>query len=139
MDADREKEFKPLLVPENLLHAARALRRGMTDAEQSLWYCLRRKQVAGFRFRRQHPFEKYVLDFYCPEARLAVELDGGQHNETAAAAQDMERTTFLNSHGIKMVRVWNHEVFNNLEGVLQMILVALLERVDVSYGRKPPP
>ena len=67
----------------------------MTDAEQLVWYCLRRKQLGGFRFRRQHPIERFVLDFYCSEAKLAIELDGGQHNELDAKVRDKERTAFL--------------------------------------------
>ena len=139
MEAPKKEIFDPRPVPFRLLEAARELRTLMTDAEQQLWFCLRRRQIGGFRFRRQHPFEKFVLDFYCPEARLAVELDGGQHNEADVALRDERRTEFLQEHGIVVVRVWNHEVFQNLEGVLQMIHEALLDRVKVAYGRIPPP
>ena len=80
--------FIPTPVPLPLLKAARTLRGSMTDAEQLLWYCLRRRQLGGFRFRRQHPFEMFVLDFYCCETKLAIELDGGQHNEPEGMARD---------------------------------------------------
>ncbi|HIJ96887.1 MAG TPA: endonuclease domain-containing protein [Desulfuromonadales bacterium] len=116
-----KKLFIPKPVPEPLLAAARALRGAMTDAEQLLWHCLRRKQLGGFRFRRQHPFEMYVLDFYCCEAKLAIELDGGQHNEPEAIIRDNIRTEFLAKHDIQVLRFWNNEVFKNLEGVLQRI------------------
>ncbi|MBK5275287.1 MAG: endonuclease domain-containing protein [Desulfuromonadales bacterium] len=105
----------------------------MTDAEQLLWYCLRRKQLGGFRFRRQHPFEQYVLDFFCFKARLVVELDGGQHNSPEIHLRDKERTLFLKQHGIQVVRFWNNEVFSNLEGVLQSIYDVLQEKTS------PPP
>ena len=76
----------------------------------------------GCKFRRQRPIEPYVVSFYCHEARLAIELDGGQHDEPAARARDEERTIFLEARGIRVLRFWNNEVFNNLEGVLQTIL-----------------
>jgi very-short-patch-repair endonuclease len=122
------KTFVPTPVPLPLLMAARALRATMTDAEQLLWYCLRRKQLSGFRFRRQHPFERFVLDFYCCEARLAIELDGGQHNDADVKLRDRERTEFLAGHGIQVLRFWNNDVFTNLEGVLQKVYDVLLER-----------
>ena len=129
-----QKLFIPKPVPKPLLAAARALRETMTDAEQLLWYRLRRKQLDGFRFRRQHPFEMFVLDFYCCEAKLAIELDGGQHNESKVIIRDNARTEFLAKHGIRVLRFWNNDVFGNLEGVLQRIYDELKER-----GKAPPP
>ncbi len=126
--------FIPKPVPEQLLTAARALRSTMTDAERLLWSCLRRKQLGGFRFRRQHPFEMYVLDFYCCEARVAIELDGGQHNEPEAKARDAIRTAFLAGQGIYELRFWNNEVFVDTEGVLQKIYAVVSERTQT-----PPP
>jgi len=131
-----QKLFIPTPVPLPLLQAARALRGTMTDAEQLVWYCLRRKQLGGFRFRRQHPFERFVLDFYCCEVKLAIELDGGQHNEPDAKAHDKERSAFLAGHGIHVLRFWNNEVFTNLEGVLEKIYGVLLERAAL---KSPPP
>ena len=122
-----KKLFLPGPVPPALLAAARALRGEMTDAEQLLWQCLRRKQLGGSRFRRQHPFRRFVLDFYCCEARLAVELDGGQHNEVDVRAQDNERTEWLATQGIMVLRFWNSEIFENPEGVLQRIHETLME------------
>jgi very-short-patch-repair endonuclease len=134
-----KKQFTPVPVPPPLLQAARVLRGNMTDAEQLLWKCLRRKQLGGFRFRRQHPFERFVLDFYCCEARLAVELDGGQHNEADAKARDNERTAVLALHGISVIRFWNNEVFSNLEGVLQTVFDTVNKRVVQNDLPAPPP
>ncbi len=129
--------FFPTPVPTPLLEAARALRKSMTDAEQLMWHCLRQKQLGGFRFRRQHPFEQFVLDFYCCEVKLAVELDGGQHNEPGVIASDMDRTAFLGQHGIQVIRFWNNEVFQNLEGVLQSVYDVLQQR-HARHGESPP-
>ncbi len=75
----------------------RALRKDSPDAEKLLWFHLRAKRFAGFKFRRQHPCDPYILDFYCPRRRLAVELDGGQHFEDAALRYDERRTRALES------------------------------------------
>ena len=97
------------------------LRNNLTPAEAALWKALQRGQIKGRKFRRQHSFGKYILDFYCPAEKLAVELDGRHHFSDAGLAADEERTGFLNSHGIKVLRFENKEVFENLEGVLQEI------------------
>lgn len=102
---------------------ARQLRRNATDAEIRLWSRLRRKQLAGFRFRRQHPLGSYIVDFFCPEARLIVEVDGGQHGEENA--HDARRTEWLEARGYRVARFWNNEVLSNTDGVLTAILVAL--------------
>jgi very-short-patch-repair endonuclease len=130
-----QKLFIPTPVPAPLLEAARSLRRTMTDAEQLLWQCLRRKQLGGFRFRRQHPFDRFILDFYCCEVKLAIELDGGQHNEQDAQARDKQRSELLACHGIQVIRFWNSEVFANTEGVLRIIYEVLMRRAEL----KPPP
>src|SRR5262245_18880366 len=95
--------WAPTPVPPVLLQAARDLRQHMTDAEQCLWRCLRGKQLDGFRFRKQHPIERFVLDFYCPAVRLAVEIDGAQHNTSPGRASDDERTRCLNERGIRVL------------------------------------
>lgn len=136
-ETPEKKLFIPAPVPAPLVEAARSLRKNMTDAEQLLWHCLRRKQLGGFRFRRQHPLEQFVLDFFCHEARLAVELDGGQHNEPDVRAKDDQRTAFLNNQGIQVVRFWNREVFQNLEGVLQTIYDLAQQRSE--QRNLPPP
>ncbi len=128
--------WHPTPIPQTLLQAARDLRKNMTDAEQLLWQCLRGKQLDGFKFRRQHPLERFVLDFYCVSAKLAIELDGGQHNTDDVKAKDAERTAYLERHGIRVIRFWNHEVFENLEGVLTRIWDALH---GPSGSSGPPP
>ncbi len=104
---------------------ARLLRRNSTDVERRLWHRIREKQIEGFRFRRQRPIGKYIVDFVCLEAKLIVELDGGQHAEHADA--DTARTEFLESLGYRVVRFWNNEVLENMEGVLERIREALLQ------------
>ena len=104
------------------LPLARRLRTTPTDAEIRLWSRLRRKQLEGFRFRRQHPMGPYVVDFFCPEAKLIVEVDGGQHAESAG---DVRRTRWLEAHGYRVIRFWNNDVLGNTEDVLLSILEAL--------------
>lgn len=102
---------------------ARKLRHEMTGAEKHLWRHLRMCQLHGFKFRRQHPVEKYILDFACVELKIAVEVDGGQHMENAK--QDEMRTAWLATQGWQVLRFWNNEVLQNIEGVLQVIEAAL--------------
>jgi len=103
----------------------RALRRNATEAERALWFHLRTKRLAGFRFRRQHPCGPYVLDFYCPARRLAVELDGGQHLDTALKAQDDQRTVFLRRQGIDVLRFAKDAVLREIDQVLHTIALVL--------------
>jgi very-short-patch-repair endonuclease len=86
-------------VPEKLLELARLLRVHQTNAENLLWMLLRGRQLGNFKFRRQHPLGQYILDFYCKEAALVVELDGGQHNEEASVSYDEQRTAVLREAG----------------------------------------
>ncbi len=112
-------------LPEELLTHARELRKNATDAENLLWQLLRRNQLYGFGFRRQHPLGSYILDFYCHQAKLAIELDGGQHAEGAQREHDEVRSAWLQKQGITVLRFWNNEVLTNTEGVLQRIFEAL--------------
>ena len=100
---------------------AGTLRRAQTDAERILWQYLRNRQLRGMKFRRQQPVGRYTVDFICQEARLIVEADGGHHNEDSAAARDVERTRFLEQAGYCVLRFWNNEVQQNIEGVLVVI------------------
>ena len=102
------------------LGRSRDLRRRQTDAEAALWRHLRRRGLVGLKFRRQHPIHGYIVDFFCSEARLAVELDGGQHAE--AFARDVLRTQELERRGIRVVRFWNTDVLREPLAVLQRIL-----------------
>lgn len=93
----------------------------MTTAEAALWKCLQRAQLDGKKFRRQHSIGPYVLDFYCPECRLAVELDGEGHLEILGSEADLERTEYLNRLNIRVLRFENRWIFENLESVLEEI------------------
>src|SRR5258708_35746770 len=98
---------------------ARKLRSNPTEAERKLWAKLRERQLQGLRFRRQHPIPPFVADFACVEAKLIVEVDGGQHAESRA---DARRTTYVNEQGWRVLRFWNNEVLENMDGVLQRIV-----------------
>ena len=102
---------------------ARELRAGMTDAEQKLWRYLRNRQLQGFKFRRQHEIGCYIADFVCTEAKLIVELDGGQHLEQME--YDERRTRQLKIMGYNLLRFWNNDVLTNTESVLEVILNTL--------------
>ena len=104
---------------------ARALRASGTDAEQALWRHLRSRQLNGHKFRRQHPIGPYIADFACVEARLVVELDGGQHAQADALKHDERRTQFLLAQGWHVLRFWNHDMLAEPAGVLQTIVQAL--------------
>jgi very-short-patch-repair endonuclease len=101
---------------------ARALRGAHTDAEARLWAALRDRRLGGFKWRRQVPIGPFIVDFYCPSARLVVECDGGQHAEQIE--YDERRTRFLGGEGLRVLRFWNSEVLNNSDGVCLAILNA---------------
>ncbi|WP_155989751.1 endonuclease domain-containing protein [Thermithiobacillus tepidarius DSM 3134] len=105
---------------------ARELRQRQTDAESRFWRHLRSRQLDGLKFRRLHPVGPYVLDFYCHEARLCVELDGGQHYLEAGARRDGARRRFLEAQGIRTLRFGNLDVLQNMDGVLSAILATAL-------------
>ena len=109
---------------------SRRLRTGQTDAERMLWRQLRLKQFAGFKFRRQHPVGKYIVDFACIEAGLCIELDGSQHAKERS--YDEERSRFLSSRGFRTLRFWDNEVLTQIDSVKQAIWNALQDK-------KPPP
>jgi very-short-patch-repair endonuclease len=101
---------------------ARQLRNDATDCERILWRYLRMRQLAGFRFRRQVPIGQYIADFGCIEARLIVEVDGGQHQ---GSGHDETRDALLSEKGFKVLRFWNNQVLQETEAVLEGILGAL--------------
>jgi very-short-patch-repair endonuclease len=120
----------------DMTERARNLRGNMTDAERRLWQALRRDQLNGHSFRRQHPVGRYTLDFYCPRLRLAVEVDGGQHAELRKEADD-RRTQWLAENGVTVVRYWNNDVLSNMAGVLSDLL-ALTERLAPAAATPSP-
>ena len=105
---------------------AKQLRSNSTDAERNLWAHIRNRQLEGWKFRRQLPVGQYIVDFACPELRLIIEIDGGQHAEQIH--YDLGRTRFLQSKGYQVVRYWNNEVLGNIEGVLEALTLALSQR-----------
>ena len=114
----------------------RHLRRNMTDVERLLWRRLRDRQIKGYKFRRQHPFRGYVLDFVCLEAKVVIELDGSQHFD--AQTHDAARTAVLEAAGFQLLRFWNNEVLSNIEGVLEVIWRALPEEITPPPSRPSP-
>jgi len=98
---------------------AKGMRRQPTKAENLLWYHLRNRQIANVKFRRQEPTGSFIADFVAMELRLIIELDGGQH--ALAANADKARTTALEKDGYRVLRFWNNDVLENLDGVLQRI------------------
>ena len=110
------------------VHFARRLRRESTDAERKLWSRLRAQQL-GCKFRRQVPIDRFIADFVCIEAKLVIEVDGGQHN--IDVARDLERTAVLESAGYLVLRFWNNEVLQNTDGVVERIVETLAARAGV--------
>ena len=98
------------------------LRKTLTPAEAYLWKHLQNRKLAGRKFRRQHSIENYIVDFYCPEERLVIELDGQIHFNEVAQRKDRIRTEYLNKLGIKVIRFENKLVFENTSQVLQVII-----------------
>ena len=102
---------------------AKSLRRKETDAERKLWQNLRGRQLGGYKFRRQHSLGSPIADFYCPERKLVIELDGGQH--LTESLKDAHRTKELNQMGCRVIRFWDHEVLQEIDAVLEAIRLHL--------------
>ena len=116
---------------------ARYLRKSATDCERILWRQPRNRKFADHKFRRQHPIDPYVLDFYCPNMKLAVELDGSGHDFRLREMHDHTRSEFLARQGIAVVRFWNHQVREELDSVLEAIWLALEDRGNPSPSSSP--
>ena len=105
----------------------------MTDAERFLWKALRSKKINGHRFRRQHPIGQYIADFACIEQRIVIELNGGQHQEQNIF--DEQRSVCLQAQGWRVLRFWNNEVLNNIDGVLTVIAgIVVYDRIKKSIS-----
>ncbi len=115
--------MKPKSIYNNQLLKQRRgeLRKGQTEAEKTLWCRIRNKQIAGFKFFRQYSVGAYILDFYCPRARLAIELDGNRHRDEDNRAYDQVRDLYLEGHDIRTLRFWNDEILKDLDNVLEAI------------------
>jgi very-short-patch-repair endonuclease len=122
----------------SLLERCRELRRSATNAEALLWLLLRARQIAGAKFRRQHQFGRFILDFYCHEAKLAIELDGAHHSSRPARAADAARSAYLESRGIRVVRFANDEVLDRTEGVITRIWNAVTLTPALSQWEREP-
>ena len=114
----------------------RTLRKEMTDAEKALWKILRRRQISGLKFRRQHPFGDYILDFVCLEKKLVIEIDGGQHGGRTNC--DEMRTRNLVTAGFRVLRFWNNEVLKEIEAVMEQIGRAIQEQRPSPITPSPP-
>ncbi len=123
----RAMNARPKPIARAATRRARELRSAMTDAERLLWGSLRNRGLAGAKFRRQKPEGGYFVDFLCAQARLVVELDGGQHSEPEAERYDLARTRYLNAQGLRVIRFWNIDVIGDLHGVLDAVAAALAE------------
>jgi very-short-patch-repair endonuclease len=106
-----------------LIEQARRFRKAQTTAEDLLWEVLRDRQLEGIKFRRQHPVDRFIFDFYCPKARLVIELDGPVHD--LQRDRDEARTAALESHRYRVIRFRNEEVFDALPSVLERIVAAV--------------
>jgi very-short-patch-repair endonuclease len=102
---------------------AKRLRKDMTDAERALWRHLRLRQISGYKFRRQQPIGKYIVDFACFEKKLIIEVDGSHHTEQLA--YDIERSAWLEKEGFRILRFWDNEVLEEVESVKEVIVNAL--------------
>ncbi len=118
-------------VPPTNRRFGKAMRQRMTEAEARLWPRLRKPGIDGLRFRRQAPIGPYIVDFFCPQYRLIVEVDGGQHSHEV----DRERGAWLTEQGYRVVRVWNSDVMDNVEGVCAVISAAARDAEVVTPSR----
>jgi len=117
---------RSMLKPSNIVQSKilrRKLRKDMTNAERLLWASIRRKQIRGFQFRRQYSLENYIVDFYCPALRLVIEVDGPTHLSELAKSLDLIRQQEIESWGIKFLRFTNTDVYENIGGVIERIIL----------------
>jgi very-short-patch-repair endonuclease len=113
------------------VNIAKQLRQRQTEAEKLLWSKIRDKQLLGLKFRRQQCIGDYIIDFACLDKNLLIEIDGGQHNTDEKIKKDSDRTLWLEGKGYHLLRFWNNDVMDNIDGVVEVILHSL--------GRKSPP
>lgn len=119
----------------DLKQFSRTLRSNMTDAEQHLWWRIRNKQICGAQFYRQKPLLSFIVDFYCPKARLVIELDGSQHVEPEYLIRDNERDMLWAKTGLKVLRFDDRQVLRETEAVVGTIFKVVEDRL---FGANPP-
>jgi len=117
------------MATSSVVRTARENRKEMTPAETKLWMALRGRRVSGLKFRKQHPFDHYILDFFCAEQLLAIEVDGDIHNLPENKILDQERSEHLTAQGVRILRFSNDVVLNNLNKVLESILTFTRENL----------
>lgn len=108
-------------MDEILLERRRYLRKHLTPEEAILWNVIKSKQIDNYKWRKQHPIGPFILDFYCPKAKLCIELDGNTHYTFQGTKEDYKRTEYLNNKGIRVIRFENRLIWENLEQVLNII------------------
>lgn len=121
-------EYRGFVPRVQALPRVRSNRHETTDAERKLWNSLRRRQLDGAKFRRQHQFGPFELDFFCSDAKLVIEVDGGQQYTDEGARDDAERTRYLEANGLRVFRFTNIEVLTEIDAVLEAIRLSLWER-----------
>jgi very-short-patch-repair endonuclease len=126
-------------APKKTAARARDLRRTMTLPEVLLWQQIRARRLDGIRFRRQHPIGPYILDFFCEDARLAVEVDGESHSQAEAVEHDNRRTEWLNARGISVVRIPARDVLSELAAVVDHIQRQVRDQPPPPLRGPPPP
>ena len=124
-------------IPEPILQYARDMRKNASEAEILLWDKLRNRKLSGLKFRRQQHLEGYILDFYCHEVRLGIEVDGKYHEEKEQKEFDEQRTQYLNEFGIEVIRFTNEEVLNNIDNVLVNIKKVSEARIEANPSPRP--
>ena len=134
--------YSACMTPLKLTRVARMLRKKDTWAEKLLWSWLRDQRFSSYKFRRQHPFGPHILDFFCREAWVDIELDGSQHGTRQQQAKDVERDAFLEARGIKVLRFWNSRLRPQKDAIRDTIWRTLQERAPhpaPDYCRPMPP
>jgi very-short-patch-repair endonuclease len=124
-------------LPPQMKEFARLLRKNQTTAESFLWENLRNKQMLGYKFRRQHIIANYIVDFYCHELKLVIELDGGQHAELEHKKADENRDKFLQQHGITVLRYWNNQVLDDNSSALEDIYNYIIDNQEIPHPNPP--
>ena len=120
------------------IERCRTLRRNQTDAEKKLWTILRNRQLNGIKFRRQFPVGKYILDFYCPEYKFAIEADGGQHYELMGKKRDALREEELKKLGVEIIRFGDQDILTNIDGVYEAILKTI-DKIKIAPSPQSSP
>ena len=128
----------PPRKPDKRVARARDLRRAMTEAEKKLWWQLRQLPLANSHFRRQAAIGPYFADFASHKCRLVIEVDGGGHGEARQAAFDNARSSYLQSRGYRVLRFWNNDVLQEIEGVMTLIYEAVHQREAGAENRETP-